>query len=321
MLVFVFFVSFVIKSARLADFEVRSGKRCCQSWNFLLRVSLVDWLPALVGLTARIAVPGEGMRGVQMDFVNCRPAFRFAHSSLVLLATLFGAKCCACFAQQPVIGSAPVQSAGQQVLEAGDLYLPNSHVYVFVGKTGLGHEHGVIGQLKQGHINLAAPAGAAQREAGSLVFDMGSFTADTPEARKFVGLEQSGESKTQQHMVDSNMHGSGVLDVAKFPTATFTIKQIKKMDQPSQRKLPQVELNGDFTLHGVTRPIQVVAEVDDKDQWTHLMGGFKMLQTQFGITPFKKALGAVGVTDQLTVWGDLWIAKQRLTATPAATAK
>jgi hypothetical protein len=261
-----------------------------------------------------------------MDSLNCRPAFRFALSSLVLLATLFGLMCCACFAQQPVIGNTPVQSPGQQVLEAGDLYLPNSHVYVFVGKTGLGHEHGVIGQPKQGHINLAAPAGAAptvagQREGGSLVFDMASFTADTPEARKFVGLEQTSESKTQQHMVDSNMHGSGVLDVAKFPTASFAIKQIKKLDQPSQRKLPQVELDGDFTLHGVTRPIQVVAEVDDKDQWTHLMGGFKMLQTQFGITPFKKALGAVGVADQLTVWGDLWIAKQRLTATPAAAAK
>lgn len=59
------------------------------------------------------------------------------------------------------------------------------------------------------------------------------------------------------------------------------------------------------------------SEVEHKEQWTHLMGRFKILQTQFGITPFKKALGAVGVTDQLTVWGDLWIAKQRLIATPA----
>jgi hypothetical protein len=237
---------------------------------------------------------------------------------LFLLAAFCGATCATSFAQQPVIGSALVQrpttQAAQRLLEAGDVYLPNSRVYVFVGKTGLGHEHGVVGQLKQGRINLAAASGAA----GNLVFEMASFTADTPEARKFVGLQPSNESKTQQHMVDSNMHGSGVLDVAKFPTANFTIRQLKKLDQPSQRKLPQVELDGDFTLHGVTRPIQVVAEVDDKDQWTHLMGGFKMLQTRFGITPFKKALGAVGVTDQLTVWGDLWIAKQRLTAAPTA---
>src|SRR5690349_4637563 len=109
-----------------------------------------------------------------MDLLDGRPAFRFARSALISFSALWAVTSVVCFAEQPVIGSAPVQPAGQQVLEAGDLYLPNSHVYVFVGKTGLGHEHGVVGQLKQGHINLAAP-----REAGTLVFDMGSFTADT----------------------------------------------------------------------------------------------------------------------------------------------
>src|SRR5215470_8931094 len=111
-------------------------------------------------MIARIAVPCKGMRGVWMDFFDCRPVFRCARSVFSSLMALLGAMCSACLAQQPVIGSAPVQPAAQQMLEAGDLYLPNSHVYVFVGKTGLGHEHGVIGQLKQGHINLAA-----QREA------------------------------------------------------------------------------------------------------------------------------------------------------------
>jgi polyisoprenoid-binding protein YceI len=107
------------------------------------------------------------------------------------------------------------------------------------------------------------------------------------------------------------MRGDSVLDVAKFPAASFTIKQIKKLDKPSQRNLPRIQLDGDFLLHGVTRPIQVVAEVEEKNGWTHLMGGFTMLQSQFGITPFKKAFGAVGVADQLSVWGDLWISKRR----------
>src|SRR5262245_36708164 len=133
-----------------------------------------------------------------MELLDCRPVIRPARSAFFFLAALLGAVPAACFAQQPVIASAPVPQAQQQLLEAGDVYLPNSRVDVLVGKTGLGHEHGVVGQLKQGRINMAA-AGPA----GSLVFDMGSFTADAPEARKFVGLEQSNESKTQQHMVDS----------------------------------------------------------------------------------------------------------------------
>jgi hypothetical protein len=34
------------------------------------------------------------------------------------------------------------------------------------------------------------------------------------------------------------------------------------------------------------------------------------VQSQFGITPYYTALGAIGVTDELKVWGDLWIVKR-----------
>ncbi len=199
-------------------------------------------------------------------------------------------------------------AAGQNVLDVGDVYLPGSRVYVFVGKSGFGHEHGVVGQLKQGRINLGA-----SRDAGGLVIDMASFSADTPEARKFVGLEGATDASTQQQ-VNANMRGPDVLDVTRFPTATFVIKQVAKLDKLSRRNLPQYQLTGDFTLHGATRPIQIVAEAEDQNGWTHLMGGFTMLQSQFGITPFTKAFGAIGVSDQLSVWGDLWISKQRQVA-------
>jgi hypothetical protein len=43
----------------------------------------------------------------------------------------------------------------------------------------------------------------------------------------------------------------------------------------------------------------------------HLCGGFTMLQSQFGITTFTKASGAIGVADQLRVLGDVRIATQR----------
>lgn len=228
----------------------------------------------------------------------------------VFLLIAIEASSAICLAQtsgnQPATAPA---SAAQIVLEAGDVYLRGSRVYVLVGKTGIGHEHGVEGQIKQGRINLNAA-----REAGLLLFDMASFSADTPEARKFVGLKKPEESSTQQQLVDSNMRGNGVLGVAKFPTASFAIKQITKLDKPSNRNLPQIQLDGDFSLHGVTRPMQVLAEVEEKNGWTHLIGRFTMLQSQFGITPFKKAFGAVGVTDQLSVWGDLWISKQRQAA-------
>src|SRR6476620_10931717 len=184
-----------------------------------------------------------------------------------------------CFAQSNSVTTAPAQAgaAAQVTYNPGDLYLPDSRVYVFVGKTGFGHEHGIVGQLRQGHINMSPG-----KNVGILDFDMPTFTADTPEARKFVRLEGATDASTQQQ-VNTNMRSADVLDVGKFPTSRFTIKEIAKLSQPSQSGLPQYRLNGDFTLHGVTRPIQVMAEAEDQREWTRLRGGFTMLQSQFGI--------------------------------------
>jgi hypothetical protein len=90
-----------------------------------------------------------------------------------------------CIAQSKdsAVVAAPAGTTTQTTYETGDICLPNSRVYVFVGKTGFGREHGVVGQIKQGRINMDAA-----RDAGSLDIDMASFSADTSEARKFVGL-------------------------------------------------------------------------------------------------------------------------------------
>jgi len=196
-------------------------------------------------------------------------------------------------------------STASKVYDPGDVYLSSSRVFVLVGKTGLGHEHGVVGRLKSGRLRLDMA-----QQSGQLVFDMQSFVADTDAARNYVGLGGSSDASTQRD-VTANMLSKAVLDTARFPTATFTVVKVTSLAQRSARGLPKYQLDGDFTLHGVTRRIQVVADTEEKDGWTHLRGGFSMLQSQFGITPFSKAFGAVGVTDQLRVWGDFWIAKNR----------
>jgi YceI-like domain len=205
-------------------------------------------------------------------------------------------------------------AAAPTVYNPGDAFLPGCRVYAFVGKTGLGHEHGVVGQLQQGHLDLAAT-----KDAGQLMFDMQSFTADTDVARQYVGLSGATAPATRQE-VRANMLGSAVLDAAHYSTASFVVRAVAKLPQPSSKGLPQYQLDGDFTLHGVTRPIRVVAEAEEQKGWLHLRGGFTMLQTQFGITPFTKAFGAVGVADELKVYGDLWFAQQRQEVAAAAAA-
>jgi polyisoprenoid-binding protein YceI len=244
---------------------------------------------------------------------NVTPNFRSVNSVTWLIASAvvtiaLSRDRCLAQSNSGAAATTPTSPASPAVYEAGDVYLPASRVYAFVGKTGFGHEHAVAGQIKQGRVQLDAA-----RDAGGLVFDMTSFVADTAEARKFVGLQSASDASTQQQ-VTANMRGADVLDVARYPTASFVIKGISKLSQPGPRGLPQYQLAGDFSLHGVSRPIQVMANAEEQNGWIHLRGGFSMLQTQFGITPFSKAFGTLGVTDQLNVWGDLWISKQRQVA-------
>ncbi len=176
-------------------------------------------------------------------------------------------------------------------------------MYVYVGKTGFGHEHAVVGAIKSGKLNLNL-----ERDAGEIVFDMRSFTADTDHARKYLGLEGTTDPSTQKS-VTANMRGEEVLDVNRYPTATFRVRRVTRLAGASKRKLPTFQLDGDFTLHGQTRAIRVVADAGEKDGWLHIRGGFSILQSQYGITPYSRALGAVGVTDALRISGDLWVVK------------
>ena len=70
------------------------------------------------------------------------------------------------------------------------------------------------------------------------------------------------------------------------------------------------QLTGKFTLHGTTRPLKMNAEVFQEKGYARLRGGFNIRQTSYGMKPFKKALGAVGVADQLTIYGEILVASQ-----------
>ena len=183
----------------------------------------------------------------------------------------------------------------------GDVDLDRSRVYVFVGRTGLGHEHGVEGKLKSGHIDWGAKSGS-----GELEFDLESFEADTADARKYVGLEGEVKDSTRQQ-VTKTMQGASVLNVEKFPTARFVIETVAPLKKSKADAPPEWQLDGEFTLHGETKPLRVVARAEESKGMLHVRGRFAVLQTQYGIKPYSKGLGAIGVADELQIWGDVWI--------------
>ncbi len=198
--------------------------------------------------------------------------------------------------------STQVALAAKKTYQPGDVHVGDSRVYVFVGKTGFGHEHGVEGKLASGRLVLDGP-----NAGGKLVFDMTSFRADTPAARRYVGLEGTTDAATRRK-VDANMLGPDVLNVRAYPRATFTTTSVTPWGKLNGR--PRYQIKGRFTLHGKTRPITVFATAVRKGDWIHVQGKFSIRQTDFGIEPFSKAFGAIGVADKLTIWGDLWLAAE-----------
>lgn len=183
----------------------------------------------------------------------------------------------------------------------GEVNLEFSRVFIFVDKSGVvGHEHAIEGKLKSGEIVTQ------QGQPGTVVFDMRSFDADTSVARKYLGLEGETDAATRKK-VNENMLGNEILDVAKYPEARLENISLKSTGKKTKRDLPEYILEGDFVLHETKRHIEVRCDVEHKDGWNHVRGGFKILQSDYGIKPFSKMLGAVGVKDQLVIMGDLWV--------------
>lgn len=157
-----------------------------------------------------------------------------------------------------------------------------SLITIHVGKTGmfsgLGHNHTVTAPVSRAAIDpkaLSAEILVLSREL------------------KVVDKEVSDSDRAK---IQSTMAGPEVLDAEKFPEIRFKSSKIEQTSAQHYR------VNGDLTLHGVTRPIsfEVTSDAD------HYHGTAKLNQTNFGIKPVSAGGGTVKVKDELEVEFDLY---------------
>jgi polyisoprenoid-binding protein YceI len=90
-----------------------------------------------------------------------------------------------------------------------------------------------------------------------------------------------------------------VLEADKFPTikfATVSLSELKKVgDQRS------FTLNGDLTLHGVTKRMAFPVTATINETELRATGGAKLKQSDFGMKPFEKGLGLIKIGDEMKV--------------------
>jgi len=164
-----------------------------------------------------------------------------------------------------------------------------SRVSVHVGRAGLfgfaGHEHEVSGAVAQGEI--VADEDDLARSTVSLEFDAAQL--------KVTGR---GEPAGDVPKVQAKMLGPEALDVSRYPSVTFRSTAVSGAAAGTESW--ELQVRGDLTLHGVTRPVTLPVRVSRAGDGLTATARATIRHTDFGMKPVSVA-GVVKVKNELTL--------------------
>jgi polyisoprenoid-binding protein YceI len=186
----------------------------------------------------------------------------------------------------PVVAAMAPSAATNLVVDPA-----RSRVVIDVGKAGVfgfaGHLHEVAAPSLQGTVTFD-PADW-RKSSVSLSFNAAAL--------KVTG---KGDPPADVPKVQQVMLSDRVLDAAKFPSISFKSRSISILSRSGTSA--DVSIEGDATLHGVTRPVSVKAHasLEGADTLT-TSGTFPLKQTDFGIEPVTAAAGSVRVRDEVEI--------------------
>lgn len=88
-----------------------------------------------------------------------------------------------------------------------------------------------------------------------------------------------------------------VLEVSRFPTATFESKQLTVQKQSNE--LWQAHVTGELNFHGASQNLSFDARVTNMGTMLRVAGSFPLRQSDYGIKPVSFAGGALRLKDEL----------------------
>jgi polyisoprenoid-binding protein YceI len=90
-----------------------------------------------------------------------------------------------------------------------------------------------------------------------------------------------------------------VLETSKFPTVKFVSVSVADVKKSGDNR--SFTLNGDLTLHGVTKRVSFPVNVTLTRDQIRATGEATLKQSDFGLKPFEKGLGLIKVGDVVKV--------------------
>jgi polyisoprenoid-binding protein YceI len=165
------------------------------------------------------------------------------------------------------------------------------------------------------HLAISKVKGQFSKVAGSVNLDERDITKSTVEATIEVNSINTHEPKRDAHLKSPDF-----FDADKFKTITFKSTKVNKAGKG------KLDVEGDLTLHGVTKPVKLKVEgpaKEVKDPWGNVKSAIvattKLDRKEFGLV-WNKTLdgGGLLVGDEVEVTINLELAKK--VEAPAAAA-
>jgi polyisoprenoid-binding protein YceI len=135
-------------------------------------------------------------------------------------------------------------------------------------------------QFSVRHMMVTNVHGGFKKIQGTVVYDPENPVNSTVNAEI-----DTASITTNEDQRDAHLRSADFLDVEKFPTITFRSTRVEASGEG------EVKLEGDLTIHGVTRPVVLDVEglaPEGKDPWGNTRSGAtartKIKRSDFGLT-------------------------------------
>jgi polyisoprenoid-binding protein YceI len=185
----------------------------------------------------------------------------------------------------PLSGAMTVQESRTYTIVPSE-----SSFWVFAGKAGLfsalAHDHEIGVKSFSGKVTIPQ-AGAS---GGSLEMDI--------DAKSLAVLDKKVSEEDRKKIFDS-MHNE-VIESAKHPKITFRSVSVSDVKQTGADSY-SFTLNGDLTLHGVTKRVAIPVNATITPQQLRATGRYPLKQTDYGIKPYSAAGGTIKVKNEVVV--------------------
>ena len=109
-------------------------------------------------------------------------------------------------------------------------------------------------------------------------------------------------SASDRQKIEGTMRDE-VLEADKYPESLFRSTNVSAAKTGDGQY--QARIAGELTLHGVTRPLTIAAQLEFGDSLLRARGGFSLRQSSFEIKPVSVAGGTVKVKDELKFTFDI----------------